>query len=267
VGAWPLIVMIKKTMNNLLFNPCILIPVYNHEHALATMLDRLQNKELPIILVDDGSDQHCRDAMIELANRDHIVKLIRLPQNKGKGGALKAGFKVALDLGFSHALQIDADGQHDANDIDCFVTQGKKHSKAIICGYPIYDDSVPKHRFYARYLTHIWVWINSLSLTIKDSMCGFRCYPLQSIVELINSESTGNRMEFESEIMVRWVWRKGHVVNLPTRVSYPIDGVSHFSLWRDNALISTMHTRLFFGMLWRSPALLLRKLTAQHLDS
>src|SRR5690606_35841810 len=91
---------------------------------------------------------------------------------------------------------------------------------------------------------------------IRDSMCGFRLYPLAPTVALFEAERIGNRMDFDTAIMVHWVWRGGRVRHIPTRVSYPADGVSHFKLWRDNVLISRMHARLFFGMLWRLPVLL-----------
>ncbi len=249
-------------MTNEDLNPCIIVPVYNHERALAKTLPHLHASGLPIILIDDGSSQECQQVMSELAAKEPSTTLISLPHNLGKGGALKVGLAQAQAQGFSHALQIDADGQHNSDDIPHFILASRLNPKALICGYPIYDESVPKHRFFARYLTHIWVWINSLSLAVKDSMCGFRLYPIQAIVKLFNEEPTGNRMEFESEIAVRWVWRGGEVINLPTRVSYPLDGLSHFAPWRDNLLISKMHASLFFGMLRRLPLLLGRKLTS-----
>jgi glycosyltransferase involved in cell wall biosynthesis len=242
------------------FHCCILIPVYNHEDGLKAILPMIQAKPWPILLVDDGSDPSCHNAIKEFAALNEKTEAIFLEKNRGKGGALKAGFQAALDRGFTHALQIDADGQHDINDIEIFIKKSEQYPQAIICGYPIYDDSVPKHRYYARYLTHIWVWINSLSFVIKDSMCGFRCYPIQKTLAIIHNETIGNRMEFESEIMVHWVWRQGQVINQGTKVSYPIDGISHFLLWKDNALITKMHTQLFFGMLMRLPKLFLQKL-------
>ena len=245
------------------FEPCVVIPVFNHEHAVGVIVARLQATALPIILVDDGSEPGCAKLLEKLAQADEKVSLVQLPNNLGKGGAVKAGLREAQRLGFSHALQIDADGQHAVADVEQFLVAGRQSPQALICGCPIFDDSVPKHRFYARYLTHVWVWINSLSMAVKDSMCGFRLYPLEAVNSLIDAEPSGNRMEFDSEIMVRWVWRAGQVVNLPTRVSYPIDGVSHFAPWRDNLLISKMHATLFLGMLWRSPKLIWRKLTTQ----
>jgi len=118
---------------------------------------------------------------------------------------------------------------------------------------------VPRGRLYGRYATHIWVWINTLSLSIRDSMCGFRVYPLASTLALLDSERVGRRMDFDSEILVRLFWRGQPMHWLPVRVHYPLDGVSHFQLWRDNWLISAMHARLFFGMLWRAPRLLWRR--------
>lgn len=243
------------------FRPCVLIPVYNHEEPIGAIVERLLRLlNIPILLVNDGSSDRCRERLESLAAAHPRVELLQLPINRGKGGALKAGFRHALQLGFTHALQLDADGQHDVNDADRFLAQSRAHPAAIICGCPIYDDSVPALRFYARYLTHVWIWINCLSLAVKDSMCGFRVYPLAGSVALIDAEATGNRMDFESEIMVRWVWRHGQVVNQPTRVTYPEDGISHFAPWRDNYLISKMHATLFFGMLVRLPRIVWQRL-------
>ena len=133
----------------------------------------------------------------------------------------------------------------------------------MIAGYPIYDETVPAIRLYARYLTHVWVWINTLSLEIRDSMCGFRVYPLAPVMQLIARQKVGLRMDFDTEILVRLYWAGLAVVNLPTRVAYPTDGVSHFRVWLDNVLITRMHTVLFFGMLPRIPRLLARKWRTQ----
>lgn len=241
------------------FQVCILVPVYNHQQVVATTLAHLLTAKLAIILIDDGSDAECRNVLENIAQSSPLIQLLRLPDNRGKGGALKAGLRAARDRQFSHALQIDADGQHDIADLKRFISTARENPEALICGHPIYDNSVPTLRFYARYLTHIWVWINSLSLAVKDSMCGFRVYPVKAITTLLEQEAMGNRMEFESEIAVRWVWRNGPVINLLTKVAYPENGVSHFAPWRDNLLISKMHATLFFGMLWRCPRLLCRK--------
>ena len=129
----------------------------------------------------------------------------------------------------------------------------------IISGVPQYDESVPTGRLYGRYATHGWVWIKTWSLQIRDSMCGFRVYPLAPTLAVIRAGGLGKRMDFDPEILVRLAWREQPMRWRPTRVHYPLDGRSHFRLWQDNVLISRMHTRLFFGMLLRAPRLLWRR--------
>lgn len=243
-----------------MFKPCIVVPVYNHEHAIGAVLAGLLRHGVPCMLVDDGSSAVCAAVLDALAG-EHAgnVVLVRLPHNQGKGAAVLAGFRRAAELGYTHVLQIDADGQHETGDVPKFLARAAAHPDAIICGHPVYDESVPKARLYGRYATHIWVWINTLSLDIKDSMCGFRVYPVAPVNALAARRSIGVRMNFDTDILVRLFWDGLQVINLPTRVSYPSDGVSHFRVWRDNVLISWMHTVLFFGMLPRIPRLLARK--------
>ncbi|MCU1735240.1 MULTISPECIES: glycosyltransferase family 2 protein [unclassified Pseudomonas] len=238
--------------------PCAVIPVYNHEGAVPAVVADLRAAGLPCVLVDDASSPACARVLQQLAEQDQVF-LVSLTVNQGKGGAVMAGLREAARLGFSHALQVDADGQHDLADVSHFLEQSRAHPEALICGYPQYDESVPKGRLYARYLTHVWVWINSLSLRIPDSMCGFRVYPLPPVLALINAVSLGRRMDFDPEILVRLVWRNQPMRWLPTKVHYPQDGLSHFRLFHDNALISKMHTKLFFGMLLRAPVILWRR--------
>ena len=149
--------------------PCAVIPVYNHEHALPKVHAELLAVGLPCVLVDDASSRECAQVMDRLA-QDRDTYLVRLPLNQGKGGAVMAGLREAARLGFTHALQVDADGQHDLGDVQRFLDTSHQHPDALICGYPQYDESVPKGRLYARYLTHVWVWINSLSLSINASV-------------------------------------------------------------------------------------------------
>ncbi len=240
--------------------PIVTIPVYNHGAAIGNVVAAVRRHGLPVLLIDDGSEPGCAARIAELAAQEpHAVRAIRLDPNQGKGAAMMAGFREAARLGYTHALQIDADGQHDANDIPRFVQRAQEYPEAVICGVPIYDDSVPRARLYGRYLTHVWVWINTLSFSIVDSMCGFRLYPLPAALAVIAQEKIGSRMDFDTEILVRLYWRGVTVVNEKTRVRYPEDGVSHFRPWQDNVAISRMHARLFFGMVWRLPGLLWRK--------
>lgn len=238
--------------------PVVVIPVYNHEHAIGAVVEQVRAHGLPVLLVDDGSKPSCAEALDELV-RPPDVLLYRRAQNGGKGAAVMSGLEEAKRLGFTHAVQIDADGQHHLDDLPTFLARATEHPDALITGAPIYDASVPKGRLYGRYLTHVWIWINTLSFAIKDSMCGFRVYPLERTLAAI-VPSIGKRMDFDPEIAVRLVWGGAEVVNLPTKVTYPMDGVSHFDVLWDNVRISGMHTRLFFGMLLRLPVLLWRKL-------
>ncbi len=238
---------------------CAVIPVYNHGGTVGAVAAKLSAQGLPVLLVDDGSEAATAVQLDALAGQDGI-RLLRLPHNQGKGAAVIAGMRWAAEQGYTHGLQIDADGQHDALDASRFVAAAEAAPTALICGCPVYDESVPRARLYGRYATHIWVWINTLSFAVRDSMCGFRIYPLATTLPLLAHASMGRRMDFDTEIAVRLVWAGVPVVNQPTRVHYPIGGISHFRVWRDNVLISAMHTRLFFGMLLRSPLLLARKL-------
>ncbi len=237
------------------FKPCAVVPVYNHERSLPAVLSTLLADDLHCILVDDGSSAAAAEVIDRLAQQPS-VHLVRHAQNQGKGAAVASGLREAHRLGFSHALQVDADGQHDLGTVPLFLDRASQAPDAVICGYPQYDSSVPKGRLYARYLTHIWVWINTLSLSIRDSMCGFRVYPLRQTLALLNSTDLGKRMDFDTEILVRLHWRQQPMVWLRTSVHYPADGISHFRLWRDNVLISSMHARLFGDMLLRAPKLL-----------
>jgi glycosyltransferase involved in cell wall biosynthesis len=247
-----------------MFKPCAVIPVYNHEHAVGAVVNGVLAHALPCILVDDGSSPACASVLDALAaSAPGRITLLRHASNRGKGGAVLTGMRHAAEAGYSHALQIDADGQHDVTDIPRFVAQAQARPHAIVIGCPAFDDSVPRIRYYARYLTHVWVWINTLSLQIKDTMCGFRVYPLAAVLGLARRRTLGERMDFDTEVLVRLCWEGLEVINVTTRVGYPADGVSHFRLWLDNALISRMHARLFCGMILRLPLLLARKLGAR----
>ncbi|PWF41605.1 glycosyltransferase family 2 protein [Massilia glaciei] len=237
-----------------------MIPVYDHEHAIKTVAARVLAHGLPLILVDDGSDAACAHALDQLAAAaPERVTLVRLARNQGKGGAVLSGLRHAAGAGFTHMLQIDADGQHRTDDIPAFVALARAQPHALIVGCPVYDESVPKLRLYARYLTHVWVWINTLSFDIRDSMCGFRVYPIAPVMALAARRKLGLRMNFDTDVLVRLYWDGLRVVNVPTRVGYPSDGVSHFRMWRDNVLITRMHATLLCGMLLRLPVLLARK--------
>lgn len=243
------------------FNPCAVIPVYNHEHQLPRVVADLLGL-VPVLLVNDGSGPRCTEVVDSLARNHPDVTVASRQCNAGKGAAVKLGFHQAAAMGYSHALQIDADGQHDTQDAQKFLDLAKAHPDALIAGFPIYDRSVPWIRFLGHYLTNFWVSVNTLSFNIQDAMCGFRVYPLKFSCELVSAAHVGNRMEFDPEFLVRWLWAFQPIVQVGTKVTYPEGGVSHFDAWRDNKRISWMHTRHFFGMLARLPRIVHHKMNS-----
>lgn len=239
---------------------CVIIPVYNHEAAISNVIKQLEPFKLPCFLVNDGSSQCCSTVLQKIAEQQSDwITLIERPINGGKGAAVIDGFNAALEQGFSHAVQIDADGQHNLNDITFFIEASEQFPDRLIIGQPQFGLSVPKARLYGRQFTNLWIWINTLSFAIADGMCGFRCYPLSAVDKVLSSTKMAQRMAFDIDIIVRLYWQGLDVINIKTEVQYPLDGVSHFNMLQDNVLISKTHAQLFFGMLWRFPQLLLRK--------
>lgn len=242
-----------------MFKPCIIIPIYNHAALLNQCIDKITCHNTPIILVNDGSSADNAGVLQEITNKNNNITLLSLEYNQGKGAAMVAGFSLASKLGFSHALQIDADNQHNFSDIPLFLELSKSNQKSVINGLPIYDSSVPKARLYGRKITNFWVMIETFSRKIKDAMCGFRIYPLQEVINIAQKNNLSPRMGFDIEIIVRLYWQGLSIINQPTKVKYPLDGVSHFRMFHDNYRISLLHSKLFFGMLGRLPFLIKRK--------
>ncbi len=238
---------------------CIVIPHYDHVEQFTRMLETLVRENLPLIVVDDASPEtayrQLEDLLETLAPG---AMLLRHSENQGKGGAVMTGLKAAYRAGYSHALQVDADGQHDAADIPRFVSLAARYPGSVICGMPVFDESISGLRYYARYLTLFLSWLESLDLAIRDAMCGFRLYPLPQVVPIIEGSRLGKRMAFDPEILVRCLWAGIELRYLPVEVRYPEGGRSHFHYFRDNLEISWMHTRLVLGMLVRLPRLLAR---------
>ena len=240
---------------------CIVVPHYDHFDQFEPFLPELVATGLPLIVVDDASPAAARAALQELlAASSADTTLVEHEENQGKGAAVITGLQAAHAAGFTHALQIDADGQHDSASIPDIVAAAEQDPDALVCGVPIFDESVFKFRYYARYITLFFARLESLSTSIKDAMCGFRVYPLAPINAMLDRVNFGRNMAFDCEILVRAIWADIPLRNVPVRVSYPEDGKSHFRYVRDNVDISWMHTRLLVGMVLRLPMLLARKL-------
>ena len=240
---------------------CLIVPCYNHESLIERMLDKLEPFKLECIVIDDGSNEHAQKTIEECtAQRDWVTLYVRT-ENGGKGAAVKDGFKLAEEKGFTHALQIDADCQHDVNDIPKFMSLAEENPEAIIMGQAVYDASVPKSRLYGRYITHFWVMIETINFKVLDTMCGFRVYPLNQHKKVAMA-NIGSRMDFDVEMAVKCIWADIPVMTLNTNVIYPENGISNFHYLKGNLRISWMHTKLVFGMIIRFPKLLYRKLRA-----
>jgi len=240
------------------FAPCVVIPVYNHEHAIGAVVGAIREQGVPMVLVDDGSSQACAEVLQRLSAAPEVT-LVRHEINRGKGAAVVTGMRTASALGYTHAVQIDADGQHTVSDVTRFVNEARQHPDVVICGRPIFDASIPRSRYYGRYLTHGLVWLETLSFELIDTMCGFRVYPLAVTLALLDRTGVGPRMDFDTEVLVRLHWRGVRTRWLETQVRYPPNGVSHFRMFRDNVRMTLLHIGLLLGMLVRLPLLLWRK--------
>ena len=241
----------------------LLVPHFNHARQFLEFFPGLAATGLPIVIVDDGSDQENLSAIETLVSEKSGVYLFAHGKNRGKGAAVKTGFVHARSLGFSHIIQIDADGQHCVEDILVFIEHSRKRPHAIICGQPIFDESASNARLYGRRITNFWVAIETLSFKIKDGLCGFRLYPLLEIEKVVDNYFLGPKMDFDPAILVNAVWHNIAIEFVPTHVIYNKGGVSHFNYLRDNILFVELHVRLMLGMLLRSPKLLWRLIQTQ----
>jgi glycosyltransferase involved in cell wall biosynthesis len=240
-------------------NPCLLISIYDHASTIEAVIDSLVPIGLPILVVDDGSDSDTQCAIDRARSRHPAVSVLRLPHNQGRGVALQAGYREAARRGFTHALQLDADAQHDAADAPHFLSAAARSPHAVVLGARRFDSSAPRARRWGRWVSIIWVWIETCSFAVRDPLCGYRCMPLDATLAVIDRVTCGTRMEFDPEIVVRLVWAGVPVINVPTHVHYYADGISHFDMLRDNLRMIRTHTRLVLGMLPRLRLLLARR--------
>lgn len=234
-------------------NPCLLIPVYNHGATVGALVEGLAPLGLVCFIVDDGSDPTTRRTLERLAAGTSWVRLARRPRNGGRGPTLRLGYQLAAQAGYSHVVQLDADGQHDPCDVPRLLEVARQHPEALVLGDPRFDETAPRARRWGRWLSRFWVWVETCSFRIRDPLCGLRCFPLAPTLQLLDRVPCGDRMDFDPEIAVRLQWAGVPVVNVPVRIRYFADGLSHFHMLWDNLRMSWLHTRLVFGMLVRAP--------------
>lgn len=232
------------------FRPCGLVPTYNNPQTVEAVVRETLGHVQTVIVVDDGSIEPARSCLDALSEEEGVV-LVRHEANRGKGGAMKTGLREAQTRGFSHALQIDADGQHDLNDIPRFLNTARAQPTALVLGAPHFDETRPRGRNFGHWFTSLWTRIETASSAIEDPQCGYRVYPVDSANAV---DVRGERMDYDVEVAVRMVWHGCPVINLRTKVRYleaSEGGVSHFHMLWDNVLISWMHTRLVITAILR----------------
>ena len=223
---------------------CILIPHYNHDAELAAYLPKLASANLPALVIDDGSDRATQARLRDLLSGYPWVSLMQRERNDGKGAAMIEGLHALARQAYTHGICVDADGQHDPADIARVVDASRDAPGVIYSGKPVFGDDIPAARLHGRKITNVLARIEAGSREIEDAMCGFRLYPLTSILPLCESLGTRRRMEFDTEILVRAVWAGLPLRFFPTRVTYPPGGRSHFRMVADNLRLSSMHAIL-----------------------
>ncbi|UPY37597.1 glycosyltransferase family 2 protein [Sediminicoccus sp. KRV36] len=240
----------------------VLIPSYNTGPILAETLAAARAAWAPVWLVSDGSTDGAADALRDDPGTD--FRVITMPRNGGKGSAVLAGLAEAARLGFTHALVMDADGQHPAAQIGEFMAASMAAPGAMVLGKPVFGPEAPALRVGGRRISNGWANLETLWSGIGDSLFGFRVYPIAPLLRIMQAQASMRRFDFDPEAAVRLVWAGVPAINLPAHVRYvPVaeGGVSHFRYGRDNLLLTRMHARLFIGFLGRLPWLLGRKFT------
>ena len=240
----------------------VLIPSYNTGAKLFATVAEARAQWNPVWVVIDGSTDGTGAELQRRTAGDPGVRVLLQPENQGKGAAILAGLRAAAASGFTHALTMDADGQHEAAAIPGFMAASQQEPRAMILGVPIFDASAPRLRVKGRRVSNWWANLETLWLGINDSLCGFRIYPIADLRTIMEKSRWMRRFDFDVEAAVRLTWRGLDLMNKPVAIRYfrPEEGgVSHFHYGRDNLLLAGMHARLMLGFVLRLPALLLRR--------
>lgn len=220
---------------------CAIIPTYNNPQTIEEVVTRVRAHLSDIVVVDDGSAAPTKEVLAKLAAAN-LCTVVSRPENGGKGAAVKTGFAWAHEHGFDYALQIDADLQHDTNDIPRMLAAlGEPTATTLVLAQPVFDASAPKGRLRARKITVFFAMVETLGRKVGDPLCGYRVYPVEAALGV---KARGDAMDFDPEIAVRLVWAGAQVVHVPTPVVYrsaEAGGVSHYRAWADTLLIAGTH--------------------------
>lgn len=238
----------------------VILPSFNTGPRLREVVAEALRCWQPVMVVVDGSTDGSAQPLLELGQVEPALTVLVLPENSGKGAAVLAGAKAAQARGFTHALVMDADGQHPAASIEEFMTASTDRPDAMVLGRPVFPDNIPVERLHGRKLSIGLVRLELLGAGIADPLFGFRVYPLVPLLAVLGPRQGGRRYDFDTEAAVRLGWSGVPPVNVAAPVRYfskAEGGVSHFHYLRDNVTLVWMHTRLITEFLfWRWPALL-----------
>lgn len=244
----------------------VLIPSYNPGAKVVETVRAALAEWQPVWVIVDGSTDGTAEDLVDLAKGDQGLEVLVRARNGGKGTAVREGLTAALHRGFTHALVMDSDGQHPSGCIREFQDASRAHPEAMILGAPVFDASVPRLRLRGRRISNWWANLETLWGGIPDSLFGFRVYPIAPLLAVMRASLGMRRFDFDVEAAVRLYWRGVPPRSLPAPVRYftaAEGGVSHFNYWRDNAVLTWMHTRLFGGFLLRWPSLAARRLQSR----
>ncbi|MGH8198962.1 MAG: glycosyltransferase family 2 protein [Steroidobacteraceae bacterium] len=247
----------------------VLIPSYNPGPKVFETVRAARAQWSPVWVVVDGSTDGTGAALAAMAQADPGLHVLLRQRNGGKGTAVLEGLEKAQQRGFTHALVMDSDGQHPAGRIQAFMEASIARPAAMVLGDPVFDASAPAIRVKGRRISNWWANCETLWAGIHDSLCGFRVYPIGPLRREMRSSIGMRRFDFDVEAAGRLSLRGVPAVNLSAPIRYfsaAEGGVSHFNYWRDNALLISMHGRLFLGFLVRLPRLLARRLAGRHRD-
>lgn len=239
----------------------VLIPSYDTGPRLLDTVRDARDAWTPVWVVVDGSTDGSDHAVAARAAADAGLRVLHLPRNGGKGAAVLHGARAAAAAGYTHALVMDADGQHPADHISAFMAASMDRPDAMVLGRPVFGTEAPRLRVWGRKVSNTWTELETLWAGVRDSLFGFRVYPLRPLVALMDGTRWMRGFDFDPEAAVRLCWRGTAPVSLPAPVRYLTakeGGVSHFRYGRDNILLAWMHLRLMCGFLLRLPFLLRR---------
>lgn len=213
----------------------VVIAHYNHLGTLRQVSELCRAVWPHILVVDDGSENFPEDCLQGLD-----VQLVRQTPNQGKGTAILVGAAWAKQNGFTHIITIDADGQHNPQEIPLFVESATSHPQALIIGVRKFDETVPFGSRFGRKFGNFWVHLQT-GKKVQDIQSGFRCYPVD-VLDVLTLWS--KRYAFEVEVVVRALWAGFTVEEIPVSVVYNDERISHFSQFKDNLRLTVLNTYL-----------------------